>query len=148
MLDARSGSTAHGTVSFYDKGNGDVMAAVDIQGVTPGMHGFHIHEKGDCSAPDATSAGGHYNPTGAPHAAPDAAMHHMGDFGNVTANASGRINEKIHLHGVALSGENSIIGKSIVLHADRDDLTTQPSGNSGKRIACGVVEAGPMTITH
>jgi len=140
-LEAKSGSNAIGTVSFWDLGNGNVKVKVDMTGVPAGTHGFHVHEKGDCSAADGSSAGGHFNPTSMAHGSPSAMPHHAGDFGNVTADDKGEIHTTMTTKSISLgTGPDSVIGKSLVLHADRDDLTTQPSGNAGKRIACGVVE--------
>lgn len=146
-LQAKSGSTVSGTVRFEEviaDGVPAVRVTVDAASVPPGMHGFHVHEKGDCSAPDATSAGGHFNPSGDPHGAPGAPPHHAGDFGNVEANADGRVNVSYIMRGVTLgSGTSSIAGKAIVLHAAPDDLKTQPTGNAGGRIACGVIALDP-----
>jgi len=138
-LEAKSGSQVTGTVTFMKMGD-QVHVTADITGLKPGKHGFHIHEKGDCSAPDAASAGAHFNPTNQHHGGPTTAMHHEGDLGNVETDASG----KTHLSWMgklSLSGANSIIGKSVVVHEKEDDLKTDPSGNSGARVACGVIEA-------
>jgi len=118
----------------------EVQVVADIQNLTPGKHGFHIHEKGDCSAADASSAGGHFNPTHQHHGGPMTAEHHTGDLGNIEADASG----KAHLDWkgkMQMSGADSIIGKSVVVHEKEDDLKSDPAGNSGARIACGVIEA-------
>src|SRR6266704_2507182 len=133
-LESKSGSQVTGMVTFTKVGD-DVQVVADIENLKPGKHGFHIHEKGDCSAPDASSAGGHFNPTHQHHGGPDSAEHHVGDFGNVTADASG----KTHFDWkgkIKLSGEESIVGKSVVVHEKEDDLKTDPAGNSGVRIAC------------
>lgn len=139
-LESRSGSTARGRVDFMTRGDA-VQVRLDITGVAPNStHGIHIHENGDCSAADASSAGGHFNPTGAPHGGRTDASHHAGDFGNVTANAAGEIREEFRVDFITLgAGPTSAIGRSVVLHADPDDLKSQPAGNSGKRIACGVI---------
>ena len=105
------------------------------------MHGFHVHETGDCSALDASSAGAHYNPAGAAHGDPASVTHHAGDIPNVQADESGRARVDARVQGVSLGGANDIIGRALIVHADPDDYTTQPSGNSGARIACGVIEA-------
>jgi len=139
-IEARSGSTLAGTATFSEMGGG-VHVVVDVTGAPPGLHAVHLHEKGDCSAPDATSAGGHFNPTGMPHGAPDAREHHAGDFGNMTVGADGHGHMEIHstMLNVA-AGPNSVAGRSIVVHAREDDMTTQnPPGNAGGRIGCGVV---------
>lgn len=138
-LEPKSGSQVKGTITFTKSGD-EVHVVADIQNLKPGRHGFHIHDKGDCSAPDAASAGGHFNPTHQHHGGPATAEHHAGDLGNIEADASG----KAHLDWkgkLDLSGPNSIIGKSMVVHEKEDDLKTDPSGNSGARIACGVIEA-------
>src|ERR1700719_4771239 len=138
-LESKSGSQVTGMVTFTKVGD-DVQVVGDITGLKPGKHGFHIHEKGDCSAPDAASAGGHFNPTHQHHGGPATAEHHAGDLGNIEADASG----KAHLNWkgkLDLSGPNSIIGKSMVVHEKEDDLKTDPSGNSGARIACGAINA-------
>jgi Cu-Zn family superoxide dismutase len=138
-LESKSGSQVTGTVTFTKVGD-DVQVVADITGLKPGKHGFHIHEKGDCSAPDAASAGAHFNPTNQHHGGPMTAMHHEGDLGNIETDASG----KTHLDWkgkLSLSGADSIIGKSVVVHDKEDDLKTDPSGNSGSRVACGAIEA-------
>jgi superoxide dismutase, Cu-Zn family len=139
QLESKSNSKVTGTVTFAKVGD-EVQVVADIQNLTPGKHGFHIHDKGDCSAPDAASAGPHFNPTQKHHGGPDTADHHSGDLGNITADASG----KAHLDWkgkLSLTGTNSIVGKSVVVHEKEDDLKTDPSGNSGARIACGAIVA-------
>lgn len=138
-LDPKSGSQVSGTVTFTKSGD-DVQVVADVQNLKPGKHGFHLHEKGDCSAPDASSAGAHFNPTHQHHGGPATAERHAGDLGNIEADESG----KAHLEWkgkMKLSGADSIIGKSVVVHEKDDDLKTDPTGNSGGRIACGVIEA-------
>ena len=138
-LEPKSGSQVTGTVTFAKSGD-EVQVVADVQNLKPGKHGFHIHEKGDCSAPDAMSAGGHFNPMHEHHGGPHTAERHVGDFGNIEADASG----KGHLDWTGklkFSGAESIIGKSVIVHEKEDDLKTDPSGNSGARIACGVIEA-------
>src|SRR3954471_16379202 len=119
-LESKSGSKVTGTVSFTKTGD-DVQVVADIQNLTPGKHGFHIHEKGDCSAPDASSAGAHFNPMMKHHGGPEGMDRHEGDLGNITADASG----KAHLDWkgkMSLSGKDSIIGKSVLVHEKEDDL--------------------------
>jgi Cu-Zn family superoxide dismutase len=138
-LESKSGSQVTGTVTFTKVGD-EVQVVADITGLKPGKHGFHLHEKGDCSAPDAASAGAHFNPTQHKHGGPATTEHHEGDLGNIETDASG----KTHLDWkgkMSLSGANSIIGKSVVVHEKEDDLKTDPSGNSGARVACGAIEA-------
>src|SRR5512135_465913 len=119
-VEPRSGSTVNGTVSFTQLPAG-VVVKIDLAGLTPGQHGFHIHEKGDCSAADAMSAGPHFNPTAQPHGAPDAAQHHMGDFGNIVANDKGEVHQKSVVSWISLQGDNSIAGHAVVVHKDPDD---------------------------
>jgi len=146
MIESRSGSKVFGKVAFWETRDGAVKVQVRINGAPTGVHGFHVHENGDCSAPDASSAGAHFNPTGAPHSGPNMLPHHAGDFGNVTAGGNGDIRTEFTTRSITLDeGPNSVVGKSVVLHADADDLTSQPAGNAGKRIGCGVVTmAGSM----
>jgi Cu-Zn family superoxide dismutase len=139
QLEPKSASEVSGMVTFTKVGD-EVQVVADIQNLKPGKHGFHIHEKGDCSAADATSAGGHFNPTQKHHGGPMTLDHHTGDLGNIEADASG----KAHLDWkgkLSLSGKDSIIGRSIVVHEKEDDLKTDPAGNSGARIACGTINA-------
>lgn len=128
---------AEGTVTFYQFADG-VKVVADVTGLSPGKHGFHIHEWGDCSA-DANSAGGHFNPSHEQHGAPDALHHHVGDLGNILADASGKAHFEWVSNTIHLNGVNNIMGRSVIIHAAADDLHTQPSGNSGGRVACGVV---------
>jgi Cu-Zn family superoxide dismutase len=139
-LSPSSGSQVMGTVTFTSGADGTKIV-VDISGLKPGKHGLHIHEKGDCSAPDASSAGAHFNPMHSHHGGPATAERHAGDFGNVEADASGKVHFELKEKDLKLSGADSIVGKSVVVHEKEDDLKTDPSGNSGARIACGVIEA-------
>lgn len=133
------GNGARGTVTFSQQAGG-VRVVAELTGLTPGQHGFHIHEKGDCSAPDGASAGGHFNPTGMQHGAPTAGMRHAGDFGNIEANAQGVAHYDRVDTMITLDGPNTIIGRGIIVHGKPDDLTSQPAGNAGPRVACGVIE--------
>jgi Cu-Zn family superoxide dismutase len=134
-----SGSTAAGTVQLTQLADGAVQVKADLTGVPAGVHGFHIHEKGDCGD-NGNAAGGHFNPTGTPHGAPNATAHHAGDFGNVTANAAGEVHTTFTTRSITVgAGTSSAVGRAMILHANPDDLTTQPTGNAGARIACGVV---------
>jgi len=138
-IEARSGSSLTGTATFTEK-DGGVDVVVDVSGAPAGTHAVHLHEKGDCSAPDATSAGGHFNPTNVPHGAPDAPQHHAGDFGNMTVGADGKGHLTLHSGMLTVGpGPGSVIGHAIIVHANADDMTTQPTGNAGGRIGCGVV---------
>ena len=140
VLEPRSGSTVTGHADLTETG-GQVRAHVELTGLAPSSeHGFHIHDKGDCSAADASSAGGHYNPAGAAHGRAGIPPHHAGDLPSLTADAGGNIHADVLVDGVTLApGPTSIVGKSLVVHRDRDDFTSQPAGNSGPRIACGVI---------
>jgi len=128
-----------GTVEFKETDDG-VEVTANLEGLKKGEHGFHIHEKGDCSAPDAKSAGGHFNPSKHKHGAPDAAEHHEGDLGNITADKDGKATATMTIKGVTLKeGDTSIVGKGFIIHAKRDDMKTQPTGNAGDRVGCGVI---------
>jgi len=134
-----SGSSVTGTVSFAQQG-GKVLVRADVSGLPPGGHGFHVHENGDCSAADATSAGGHFNPLAKPHGNPGLGEHHAGDMPMLEADASGHAKLNVVLEPMSLGGGAAdVIGKSVVVHKDVDDYKTQPAGNSGARIACGVI---------
>jgi Cu-Zn family superoxide dismutase len=139
VLHPTAGNKVTGTVTFTPVAGG-VQVHAQIAGLTPGKHGFHIHEFGDCSAADASSAGAHFNPTNQPHAGPDAAARHEGDMGNVEADTSGNARLDYVDHQISLANDaKSAIGRSVIVHAKPDDLKTQPSGDSGARIACGVI---------
>jgi Cu-Zn family superoxide dismutase len=137
------GNTAAGSLTLTAEDGGVRLTGV-IQGLAPnGEFGFHIHEKGDCSAPDATSAGSHFNPAGAEHGNPESGAHHGGDMSNVKSDAQGVAQVDARAHGVTLGdgSETDVLGRAVVVHEKADDYTTQPSGNSGSRIACGVITA-------
>lgn len=131
------GNTAKGEVRFY-RVDGGVRVLARVEGLSPGKHGFHVHEKGDCGAPDASSAGGHFNPAGAPHGAPtaDRAARHAGDLGNLEAGPDGKARYD-RVDTVLDFGQLS--GLSVLVHGGEDDFTSQPAGNSGARVACGVI---------
>ncbi|MFJ4292308.1 superoxide dismutase family protein [Cupriavidus sp. NPDC089707] len=141
-LQPKSGTNTAGTVTFQQQPGGVLMSA-SITGLPPNtVHGFHVHEKGDCSAPDAMSAGGHFNPGGKPHGQMTMPDHHAGDMNNITADANGNVRVGMLLPSLSVgTGANSVIGRSVVVHKDPDDYKTQPTGNAGGRIACGVVAA-------
>ena len=137
----KSGSATMGTVSFSPHGTDAVRVTVDISGLKPNAeHGFHVHERGDCSAPDAMSAGGHFNPLARKHGGA-MSEHHAGDIPNLKTDAQGRVRGSFEVSGISVEGGPlSIIGKSVVVHRDPDDYRSQPAGDSGPRIACGVVQ--------
>lgn len=138
VLQPAQGGNVHGIVSFTQEGN-NLKVVADIEGLTPGRHGFHIHQFGDLSAPDGKSAGDHFNPASERHGGPADAQHHMGDMGNIEAQSDGKAHLELTLTGVSLNGANSIIGRSVVVHEKEDDTMSQPAGNSGARIAFGVI---------
>lgn len=138
VLHPAEGHDVRGKVSFVKQDDG-ILITADVKGLTPGLHGFHIHEFGDCSAADATSAGGHFNPDNKPHGSPEDIDRHVGDLGNLDADAEGRARyERVDGH-IALSGPRSIVGLAVIIHAGEDDFTSQPTGNAGARVACGVI---------
>ncbi|MEO8666259.1 MAG: superoxide dismutase family protein [Ignavibacteria bacterium] len=138
ILESKSGSNVSGKITFTKEGN--IMKVVaDINGLAPGKHGFHIHEKGDCSAPDGSSAGGHFNPKSMPHSGHDSPERHEGDLGNIIADGTGKAHLEITDTMMTFEGPESILGKSVIVHEKEDDLTTQPTGNAGGRVACGVI---------
>jgi Cu-Zn family superoxide dismutase len=140
-LVATAGNATTGNVAFTP--NGDrVRVLAKVSGLTPGAHGFHIHDKGDCSAPDGMSAGGHFNPTGKAHGNPAAGEHHGGDMPMLEADASGNAALDVTLEGFTLGSDaNTIVGRAVIVHKDADDYKTQPTGNSGARVACGIIAA-------
>ncbi len=138
VLHPTEGNKARGVVVFVQK-NGYVEITGVVTGLTPGFHGFHIHEFGDCSDPKALSTGGHYNPTNKPHGAPDSTERHVGDLGNIHADSSGKAIIRIQDKVISLNGPYSIIGRGVIVHSGADDLKTQPTGNAGSRVACGVI---------
>ena len=139
MLQPTKNNQASGTVTFTQKGD-KLLVEASLTGLAPGLHGFHIHEKGDCSSGDGMSTGGHFNPGSKHHAGPQHAEHHGGDLGNLNADNSGKATLMLEIDGVTLDeGSNSVIGKGLIVHASADDFKTQPTGNSGARVACGVI---------
>jgi len=140
-LESRSGSSVTGTVSFQSTGQ-KVRVVASVAGLTPGEHGFHVHEAGDCSAADATSAKGHFNPATKAHGHHGSAERHAGDMPNLVADSSGKAMLSVELDTLSLTdGPTGILNRSVVIHADPDDYKTQPAGNSGKRVACGVIRS-------
>jgi Cu-Zn family superoxide dismutase len=134
----RQGRQGRGTLTFA-KGTPSVRVTGRITGLPAGTHGFHIHEFGDCSAADFSSAGGHYNPTGHQHAGPAEARRHIGDMGNIEAGADGTASVDYTDPRLRFEGAHGILGRGVIVHANADDLKTQPTGNAGGRVACGVI---------
>jgi Cu-Zn family superoxide dismutase len=137
---ALGGGTVNGRVTFTQE-DGYVLVEGDFEGLTPGKHGIHVHEHGDCGGVLAEAAGGHYNPGGGTHGMPGMAESHEGDLGNLVADDWGRARFTLKDSFLRLSGDNSILGRSVIVHAQADDLISQPSGDSGARVACGPVVA-------
>lgn len=139
-LEPTTGNSARGTVTFTQDGD-EVRVRATLTGLRPGAeHGFHMHEKGDCSSGDGMSTGGHYNPLGKPHG-PQNADHHAGDMPSLKADDYGNANASFELKGVAIgSGPADLVGKGLIVHRDPDDYKTQPTGNAGPRIACAVIQ--------
>lgn len=149
-LEAAKGNPVWGSVSFVET-KGGVVVRGDVRGLrSGGEFGFHVHEKGDCSSADFTSAGGHFNPGGKPHAHHGKPERHAGDLANLKANSEGNA---VYVFETTLltvtPGPNSVVGRAVVIHANPDDYTSQPAGNSGPRIACGLIRlvdegSGPL----
>jgi len=140
-------SKLSGTVVFTQQ-RGGVQVSAELSGLTPGEHGFHVHEFGDCSMASGECAGGHFNPTGAPHGGPDDERRHVGDLGNIEADQSGKATYNRVDKMISLNGPNSIIGRSVIVHAGRDDLQSQPSGDAGARVGCGVIGIADPKMEH
>ncbi|RZA18636.1 MAG: superoxide dismutase family protein [Lysobacteraceae bacterium] len=141
-LASASGSLVSGHLVLRPMGDG-VHITGEVGGLKPGdVRGFHIHEKGDCSAADASSAGGHFNPAAQPHGRASQGAHHAGDTDNIVADAKGVARINAHVQGVSLGGgaANDIAGRAVIVHAAADDYATQPTGNAGARVACGVIK--------
>ena len=138
-LQPTEGNDVSGTVTFTEE-DGGVRVVASITGLSPGPHGFHVHEFGDCSAPDASSAGGHFNPTNVEHAGPDDDPRHVGDLGNIVAEDNSTASYDRLDSVLSFDGAHSIIARSVIVHESEDDLTSQPTGDAGGRLACGVVE--------
>lgn len=140
LVDAKG--TQIGTATFTEQ-NGETTAAFEISypGAT-GIHGIHVHETGECTPPDFTSAGGHFNPAGVEHACPDTTPRHAGDFGNIDLGEEGIGRHEVTTDLVTVAaGLSSVVGKAVILHSGEDDCTTQPTGDAGDRLACGLIES-------
>ena len=137
------GSKAFGEATFEQVGD-KVHVVIFVQGLKPGQeHGLHIHEVGDCSSGDGMSTKGHFNPHGKPHGNPGGMERHAGDLPALKANKEGRANVQVDVEGITVTpGPSSIVGRGLIVHADPDDYKTQPTGNAGARVACGVIEQG------
>ena len=138
VLTAVADAKVSGTVRFEQTAGG-LRIVADVDGLTPGKHGFHVHEFGDCSAADFTSTGGHFAAPGEKHGAPGDPTSHLGDLGNLDADASGHAHYEWLAPRLSLMGPDSVLGRAVIIHAGEDDLSTQPTGGAGGRVACGVI---------
>lgn len=140
VLQPTKGNQTTGVIHFQSVSDGKVRVTATVEGLAPNsVHAIHIHEFGDCTAPDATSAGGHYNPEGHSHALPDKKERHAGDLGNLQADAQGKASLDLTVDNITVNGsKNPIVGRGVIVHEKQDD-GSQPVGNAGGRIACGVI---------
>lgn len=139
VLVPTQGNEVSGVVVFTQTNGKGVEVVADMTGLAPGEHGFHIHEFGDCSASNGASAGGHFNPHQKAHAGPKVVHRHVGDLGNIGADIEGKASYRKYNKLLSFKGRNNIIGHSVIIHVDQDDLKTQPTGDAGGRVACGVI---------
>ena len=140
-LQPTRGNTASGTATFTQVGDNRVHLVANVSGLTPGEHGFHIHEVGDCSSGDGMSAKGHFNPFGKPHAYYGSPERHAGDMPALSADASGNAKLDTTLDVMTVTpGPASIVGRGLIVHKDPDDYKTQPTGNAGDRVACAIIQ--------
>ena len=143
QLAATKGNATIGTVTFAKQGSA-VLVSGEVRGLAPNkVHGFHVHDKGDCSSGDGMSTGGHFNPLGKAHGAHDHSEHHAGDLVSLTADANGVARFSYTLTTLTVGeGVTDVIGHGLIVHRDPDDFKTQPTGNSGPRLACAVITKG------
>ena len=140
QLSPTKGNTTSGSVQFTQAGD-KVLVKVDIKGLKPNAeHGFHVHEKGDCSSGDGMSTGGHFNPSGTSHGAHGQGVHHAGDLPSLKADANGAAKVTFESSTISIvGGISNVIGKGLIVHLDPEDYKTQPTGNAGPRLACAVI---------
>lgn len=138
LITPTKGNLCNGVVTFTHESRG-IRIVVDIHDLTPGEHGFHIHEWGNCNCDDAVCAGDHFNPNHSRHGARESKERHVGDLGNIKADEAGNARLDIIDTQITLNGPHSIVGRSVIIHEKADDGTSQPSGNAGKRVGCGVI---------
>jgi Cu-Zn family superoxide dismutase len=138
VLSSTKGSMVSGIVIFTQKGDA-IEITGEISGLTPGKHGFHVHEFGDLSSSDGMATGGHFNPDKEKHGGPEDKERHVGDLGNITADENGKATLKMTDKLIQLHGKHSIIGRGLIVHAKEDDLKSQPTGDAGGRVAQGVI---------
>lgn len=141
ILNSASGSTVQGKATFEQVGDNTVRMTLEVENLSPGDHALHLHEIGDCSAPDATSAGGHWNPTGMNHGKRGEGQYHVGDVINLVAGEDGKVSWSEEVNGWTIGGAevSNIVGRAVVIHDKPDDFVSQPSGAAGSRVACGVI---------
>jgi Cu-Zn family superoxide dismutase len=140
-LTPTKGNTASGLMTFRVQG-AELLLQGTFSGLTPGAHGLHINEGGDCGGTAARNAGRHFNPTGARHGSPGSASHHAGDLPMLTAGEDGTARFQARMDGLRLEeGPLGILGRTVTISARPDDFTTQPTGNSGPAVACGVIRS-------
>ncbi len=141
VISPASGSNVQGEATFKEVGD-EVKVKLHLENLESGKHAFHLHKKGDCSASDATSAGGHWNPTNEEHGKRGHGEFHKGDVANVVANSNGNVEFTMKVDGWSVGGEkkSDILGQAVIIHAGADDFTSQPSGAAGARVACGVIQ--------
>jgi Cu-Zn family superoxide dismutase len=142
-LEPTKGNTVKGTATFTQSGD-KVRVVAKVSGLKPNAeHGFHVHEKGDCSSGDGMSTGGHFNPLGAPHGQHGMGQHHAGDLPSLKADGNGNASIDFTSGTIAVgSGATDVIGRGLIVHRDPDDYKTQPTGNAGPRLACAVIAKG------
>ena len=143
-LKPTQGSPVAGKVNFQQHKHGMVKISGQVSGLKPNAeHGFHVHEKGDCSSADASSAGGHFNPGQTPHGkhAHAHSPQHAGDLLSLRSNAKGVAIFQYETAQISLDNDsNNVLGRALIVHAEPDDFTTQPTGNAGARLACAVIQ--------
>ena len=141
-LEPRSGSQVRGTITFTQAGPDIVRVSGQVSGHSKGPKGFHIHEKGDCSDAKGMSTGGHFNPGKHKHGGPYEPVKHAGDLGNLNFNDQGTASFNFVVGGISVTSDKAdgIIGRAVIVHADRDDEETDPTGNAGGRVACGIIK--------
>jgi Cu-Zn family superoxide dismutase len=144
-MEAKSGSNVTGEATFTEQDGGKVLFELTTTNLSPGEHAVHLHANGDCSAEDGSSAGGHWNPTMKPHGKRgEGNAFHKGDIGNMTVGNDGKGTMHLEIEGWTIGGADStnVLGKSVIIHEKADDFTSQPSGNAGSRVSCGVIKEG------
>ena len=142
-LDPTKGNKTRGEATFEQRGD-KVHVVIYVEGLKPGQeHGLHIHEAGDCSSGDGMSAKGHFNPFGKPHGHPGSAERHAGDLPALKPGKDGRAKVDVEVDQISVTpGPGSIVNRAVIVHAQPDDYKTQPTGNAGARLACGVIKPG------